>query len=218
MSPATAVPSSTHAGSSAFVLRCLLTPLGGRRRRAIDGPGCGAAAALRADRDTSARLAESGVAILLEGPGDGPLAERGTLRIDMAGPASLLPQATRLLAQSLTRGLRSDAAPAPNRSDDPGERALQILEDARDEAAPADSAASFSLPGQWRLLAGLVSPFGEAVARSALDPVAAAAARRGGRRAARDWRRRCGVAILARPAQRLDPGIAQGRLTLRAAG
>jgi zinc protease len=197
-----------------FVLRCLLTPIEGA---ATGGPSParlrGAAAALSADRDTSARLAESGVAVLVEGPDDGPLAERGTVRIDLAGPASLLPQATRLLAQSLTRALRSDAAPASDRSSDPGERALQILEEARDEIAPAGPAASPSLPGKWRLLAGLVSPFGETVARSALDPVAAAVAAAvapapraatGGRDAASPFS----------PGRRsvLIPGIAQGRL------
>jgi zinc protease len=173
-------------GQKTFVLRLLVTPAG---RPPGDPPSTarlrGAAAALRGDRDLRARLAESGVGVRVEGPDDGALAERGTLRIDLGGPAALLPQAADRLAPSLARALASGEAAPPDLSDDPAERAIQILAAARASASAADAASPAGAPASgaatahasdrgWRLRAGLVSAFAETAARVALNPLAAA--------------------------------------------
>ncbi|HYV84640.1 MAG TPA: insulinase family protein [Patescibacteria group bacterium] len=198
-----------------FVLRCLIAPAAGDPAgEASSALLRGAAAELRADGATRGRFAAAGIAVAITGPDDGPLAERGTLRIDLAGPAALLAEAAQRLAPALSRALRKDAATAPGSSDDPAERAIRMLEEARGATPPAT-------PRSWRLLVGLVSPLGERAARAALAPIAAAAgaAPHAASHAARPPAGRDGAAAEdpARPFTpgRRDaaiPGIAQGRL------
>jgi zinc protease len=218
-----------------FVLRLVVAPA---EQSPGDDPTAarlrGAAAGLRADRDMGARLAESGIGVSVEGPDDAPVAAHGTLRIHLAGPAERLPQAAHLLTRSLRRALDGSDADPPELSSDPAERALQMLAAARQLAAPNDAVVAASPGGAatrhasgrpWRLLAGLVSPFGGPVARAALDPIAAAAVGAPASRSARSP----GTAPLVAPhagsggrddpspflpGRRLTsiPGIAQGRL------
>ena len=177
-------------GQRTFVLRCALaSPDAAPFSAGVTARLRGAAAALRADRDTRARLAGAGIAARIQDPDEEPFAERGALRIDLAGPADLLPQAVSLLAVALGKALRQEGTPAPGLSDDPPERALEMLAAARDEAwrdrATPDAAAlggaaqggdvaAAGGPSPWRLVVAVVSPLERQAVGSALAPLAAA--------------------------------------------
>ena len=163
-----------------FVLRLALAPSG-----APGDPGAttrleAATRALRGDRDTRGRLLASGVRLSIAGPGDGFFADRDSLRIEVAGPAAGWPAAVEALGPALGRALTapaggSDAVPAGGDasgghkalSDDPGERALQMLAEAVDTAVPAgrgtpatsDPKTASGARGGSRASIAIVSPF-----------------------------------------------------------
>jgi hypothetical protein len=170
----------TRPGLLTFVLRLALAPSG-----TPGDPGAttrleAATRALRGDRDARGLLLASGVRLSVAGPGDGSFADRDSLRIEVAGPAAAWAAAVEALGPALGRALTlpaggSDAASAGGNtpggdealSDDPGERALQMLAEAVGTAGQAGRGTpAHGAPGGSRASIAIVSPF----SHSSLEP------------------------------------------------
>ena len=137
-----------------FVLRLAVEPSGGPA-----GPGAtarlrAAGAALRLDRDARRRLAATGARLSVESLGERLLAERDTLQLETAGPAGAFTSAVEILGEAVGRALRTPAGEEIPLSGDPGERALQMLAQAAEPAAPRGTGGN-----DWRVFVAIVSPF-----------------------------------------------------------
>jgi zinc protease len=214
-----------------FVLRIALRAgRGGVSDRAAIARMRGLARAL--DQDDAARsgLEEIGVRSTILAPGEGSFADRDTAQAILRGPAPALGSAIRILSAALRRSPRTEEAVADEPSRDPGERALQMLDEAladRDRPVSASGAPA----GGPALSVALVSPYAGGAVKTPLRGLAAAvregstgpAPRAEGAPGARPVRAGAppGDATTPFPAGSLSaaiPAISQGRLLLALPG
>ena len=141
-----------------------------------------AATALHADPTLGLQLRDLGVRLSVEAPEDGQFGERDTLQLECAGPEAALPRALAALQPALQQSLsRPPEAKGPF-ADDPGERALELLEDAVRAVSP-QAAAPAEAVTPLRLRLALVSPTRADAARPWLARLAEVVSRAEGARA-----------------------------------
>jgi zinc protease len=191
-----------------FVLRAALAGTGDAAEARLRA----AASALRSDPELRLQLRELGVQLEVDSPGGGRFDERDTLQIEMAGPGATLGSAFLALQPALQRSLSRPPEPRGPFSEDPGERALELLEDAvRSVPAPSGSAAPF------RLSVAVVSPFAARGVKPWLVRLAGAAGTIEGRDAASPQVAARASFLPGRRTATLD-AISQGRLLIALPG
>jgi zinc protease len=221
LGPQTRAIVDVRPGQRTFVLRAAAAH-GGAGAGGVAAAGLlrGMAIALQQDAATRAALIDLGVRLSVQGPDDGPFAERHSFQVSLAGPDETLDPAVRLLAPALARALQARQPAQETKSLDPETRALQVLAaaatavEARPAAADTPPAARLAEPGAPSISIALVSPYAATSVRDLLRILAPA-----GKPTAPERKSGGGGAPLA-AGRRVEmiPAIAQGRLLIAIPG